>query len=402
MAAYAAERSLGEVDADAMTPVSRASSTSGHRRRPRRTSVTAASQINQPHVTRLFQETKPLSTPPDRQPRHPDLTGYAALRGESLTSKVGLLDRLLQDVHYPSVGRYKERLLADAIRDFLPNTVEVGTGFVMFPHEDVNRLGGALRDPLNQSAFSMSRQCDILVYDVSRFPPVFRDGVFVIVRPEAVKAVIEVKGSLSRKELQSALESFHDFAAKWRRTQIFYIEHHQATTPKPAVFLFAWQISSDKTGKALLSIPSARSMIARYYADNVSPAETDGYPILRSVLIHNLAEIHSIIRVETPDGGTTWRDSFGWRSSSGRFIRVAPDGTLFRDKDRTIASLLAALHWRISSDDFNRFFSYTDEISDRDALPFPDGGISFAWEDLPAGQFSAEIPRVPNRSTGVH
>ena len=72
--------------------------------------------------------------------------------------------------------------------------MEVGTGFVMFPHEDPNPPGGPdLYDPLNQSAYSVSRQCDILIYDVARFPPVFRDGEFVVVRPEAVRAVIEVR-----------------------------------------------------------------------------------------------------------------------------------------------------------------------------------------------------------------
>jgi hypothetical protein len=34
-----------------------------------------------------------------------DLTGYAALLGESLSSRVELLDRLLGDAHYPSLGR---------------------------------------------------------------------------------------------------------------------------------------------------------------------------------------------------------------------------------------------------------------------------------------------------------
>jgi hypothetical protein len=65
-----------------------------------------------------------------------DLTGYAALLGEGLSSKVGLLERILRDVHYPSLGQYKERVLADTIKDFLPRTVEVGTGFVIFPHAD--------------------------------------------------------------------------------------------------------------------------------------------------------------------------------------------------------------------------------------------------------------------------
>jgi hypothetical protein len=35
-------------------------------------------------------------------PSRGDLTGYAALLGESLSSKVGLLDRLLRNAHYPS------------------------------------------------------------------------------------------------------------------------------------------------------------------------------------------------------------------------------------------------------------------------------------------------------------
>lgn len=125
---------------------------------------------------------------------HADLTGYAALFGESLTSKVDLLGRLLGDSHYPSLGQYKERLLADAIRGFLPRTVEVGTGFVMFPHADMNPpAGGQFYDPLNHSAFSMSRQCDILIYDVAKYPAVFRDRDFIVIRPEAVRAVIEVK-----------------------------------------------------------------------------------------------------------------------------------------------------------------------------------------------------------------
>jgi hypothetical protein len=43
------------------------------------------------------------------------LTGYAALFGESISSKADLLDRLIGDAHYLSLGQYKERLLADAI-----------------------------------------------------------------------------------------------------------------------------------------------------------------------------------------------------------------------------------------------------------------------------------------------
>ena len=154
-------------------------------------------------------------------------------------------------------------MLADAIKDFLPRTVEVGTGFVMFPHADVEPpVGGQFHDPLNQSAFSMSRQCDILVYDVAKYPAIFRDRDFVVIRPEAVRAVIEVKGVLSRREVLSALTSFHDFAVTWRTTQLFYREMHVPLTPDPPLIAMACNISTDAAGRALITPAAACRIIA--------------------------------------------------------------------------------------------------------------------------------------------
>jgi hypothetical protein len=124
-----------------------------------------------------------------------DLTGYAALLGESFSTRVDLLERVIRGSHYPSLGRYKERLLARLIREYIPRSCEVGTGFVLFPHEDDSPAGGEqYHDPLNQSAFAISRQCDLIVFDSNSVPPVFRDEDFVVVRPEAVRGIIEVKG----------------------------------------------------------------------------------------------------------------------------------------------------------------------------------------------------------------
>lgn len=323
-----------------------------------------------------------------------DLTGYAALLGESLSSRVGLLEKLLRNAHYPSLGQYKERLLADTIRGFLPRTVEVGTGFVMFPHEDPNPPGGPdLYDPLNQSAYSVSRQCDILIYDVARFPPVFRDGEFVVVRPEAVRAVIEVKGSLSIKETQTLLESFHDFAGKWRKTQLFYLKHHQPTAPAPGLFAMAWQIQRRANGQPTTTPTRVRETVADFYATHVQESEADGYPFLSKVLIHNEAEIGSVFGLDKVDGKFLHR--FGWHSADGRFARVGPDGKLFRDKDRTVASLLASLHWEVGREHFNRFFSYTDEVKDRRSLHYEHEGISWAWSNLPEGKrFNADVPET--------
>ncbi len=321
-----------------------------------------------------------------------DYTGYAALVGESLSSRVGLLEKLLGDAHYPSVGQYKERLLADTIRNFLPRTVEVGTGFVMFPHADNDPVGGPeLHDPLNQSAFLMSRQCDILVYDIARFPPVFRDGDFVVVRPEAVRAVIEVKGSLTLRETKSLLESFHDFGVKWRNTQLFYLKQNQPTTSAPNLFAMAWPSRRKSGGHSVPSVVRLREEISSFYASKVSADETDGYPFLHKLLLHNEWEI-GVTGGILPKGDT-FESLFGWYSCDGRFVRTDSKGLLRRDRDRTVASLLAALHYTVADEDFNRFFSYTDEVRNRSSLPDPHKGTTWTWRDLPTGEFNARVPK---------
>jgi hypothetical protein len=309
-----------------------------------------------------------------------DLTGFSALLGESLTSRVELLERLLRGAHYPSLGQYKERLLADTIRGFLPTSVQVGTGFVLFPHaDDAALMKSEFFDPLNQSAYSISRQCDVLVYDVSQIPPIFRDGDFVVIRPEAVRAVIEVKGSLSTGQLDEALMSFHDFGVKWRATQLFYRERSQLHTPKPGLYIMAWQIKRDRRGRAVTTPTRLRQRIVEFYRSHLSQDDLAGYPYLSRLFVHNecdIAELHELTQ--------SANHSFGWRTFDGKFTRIGSDGQPFRDKDRTIAALLAALHWHTGSRHFNRFFSYTDEVIGREVIPYEHSGYTPLWENIPS------------------
>ena len=93
------------------------------------------------------------------------------------------------------------------------------------------------------------------------------------------------------------------------------------------------------------------------------------------MLVHNEYEITELIHLH---GSTHWES--GWNIAGGKFVRVAPDGSLYRDKDRTIATLLAAIHWDVGRDDFNRYFSYMDEIKQHESeLPYEHRGFSAAW-----------------------
>jgi hypothetical protein len=135
-------------------------------------------------------------------------------------------------------------------------------------------------------------------------------------------------------------------------------------------------------------------MIARLYGDNVSLDEIDGFPLLQRLLIHNEAEIVGTVQVERAKEGFV--DHFGWTALDGRFVRASEDGNLIRDKDRTIAQLLAALHITVAEEDFNRFFSYQDEVRNQHVLPYKYATMARAWSNLDTATTRRLIGRTVN------
>ena len=75
--------------------------------------------------------------------------------------------------NWPEDGRFKEMLLMNYLKKNLPSNVSVGTGFVKNGEET-------------------TKQIDLIVYDNS-IPTLFSEGDFVIVLPESVYGIIEVK-----------------------------------------------------------------------------------------------------------------------------------------------------------------------------------------------------------------
>jgi len=313
--------------------------------------------------------------------RRSDLTGFAALLGESFSSRIDLLAQIIKGAHYPSLGSYKERILSETIRNYLPRSLEVGTGFVLFPHEDDQPH--EYFDPLNQSAFAISRQCDILIFDANMYPPVFRDKDFVVLRPESVRAVIEVKGSLTIPEVNGVVDGFIDFARKWKETQKFYKSHHvPGKVESPTLLAMGWSIY-ERDGRAVTNPAKIRAAIAKRYSEAVAVEELDHFPLLNSMMIYNESLI-KLCYFPTGVGGDQdfTRTGLGWYSQDGRFARVASTGELYRDKDRTVAWLLAELHLTLGLDNFNRFFSYLDEAKSGERLPYKYDGYNLGWDDV--------------------
>lgn len=85
--------------------------------------------------------------------------------------------------HGPTVGGQREELLRALLERHVPQRFHVATGFIE----------------------GSDRQIDILIYDQIDYAPLFRAGNLVVVPFEAVRALIEVKSSLTSDELIDAL-----------------------------------------------------------------------------------------------------------------------------------------------------------------------------------------------------
>ncbi len=94
---------------------------------------------------------------------------------------VALKDRVrffIEDNHWGEDGRYKEIILMNYLRRVLPDNVAVGTGFI-------KNGEGQLTD-----------QIDVIIYKKND-PKLFQEGDFVVLLPESVLGIIEVKSKVS-------------------------------------------------------------------------------------------------------------------------------------------------------------------------------------------------------------
>ena len=97
---------------------------------------------------------------------------------------------LIGDKHWLSDGEHKETILRNVLRSHLPESLHVGKGFVC-------------------GKDGSSTQIDILITDNNN-PVLYKQGELRIVTPEAVRAIVEVKTSISTEKL--LLESLEKMA----------------------------------------------------------------------------------------------------------------------------------------------------------------------------------------------
>jgi hypothetical protein len=100
--------------------------------------------------------------------------------------------------HAGEDGRYVEDLVRAYLRRFLPQGLEVVTGFILRP---AVKTGKNSRDREGKKDAS-SGQLDILVVDTFHYPVFQRFGDSVIVPPEGVVGIVSVKKHLRDEEIE--------------------------------------------------------------------------------------------------------------------------------------------------------------------------------------------------------
>lgn len=92
--------------------------------------------------------------------------------------------------HHGEDGSYREAILRNVIKRFLPNNISIGTGFVVAK---------------KNNNFKRTSQIDIILYD-NTYPLLFREGDFIITTPKNVKAIIEVKTTIRNADLKNIID----------------------------------------------------------------------------------------------------------------------------------------------------------------------------------------------------
>jgi hypothetical protein len=87
------------------------------------------------------------------------------------------------------IGDYYEAIIMEAVR------------------ESISQYFSARRGVILAADGQSSRECDIIVYSAAEYGPLFLSGDIVVINPEAVRCVIQVKGTLNRENLNEAIKN---------------------------------------------------------------------------------------------------------------------------------------------------------------------------------------------------
>jgi hypothetical protein len=209
------------------------------------------------------------------------------------------------------------------------------------------------------------------VYDDTDYAPIFRDKDFVIVRPESVRAIIEVKGFLKCDDVRATVEKYIEFGQRWQAYKAYKATYSEITASAPALLLMAWDVYVDSRGAPACDGARLRKTIVGTYRERL-PAEEldpDRFPLLSAAFIYNDCAVNSTGYFK--DG----ENRFGYSTGRGQFVRYDEQHIPHLDRDCTVSELLARISVHLDVP-FNPDFAYFDQSVTLSVLPQQFAGIT--------------------------
>ncbi len=123
--------------------------------------------------------------------------------------------------HNLSVGLILEEILREFLREVLPGRFGITQGFIA--------MGATL-----------SRQCDIIIYNCVDYAPLYSAGDIKIVPSESVAAVIEVKSSIDSKRFIETIKAFDTLTCMGIRDKYLFV----FSSPQ-AKYIISWLYKYD-------------------------------------------------------------------------------------------------------------------------------------------------------------
>lgn len=307
-----------------------------------------------------------------------DLTAYAGMIGSEFSSKLDRLSQIIGTSHELSVGEYKESLLKGCLRNFLPSRYSIGTGFIVFINDshELKELHPNNTDILNLKSHSTSHQLDIVIYDDTDYAPILRDGDFVVLRPESVRSIIEVKGFLSDSGVVDCVKKCVSLGRLWKEYSDRYNQYQSyaeggTKLHSLGLFIMGWNVAVNKDSKPKCTGKTLRKKIVSTYRRELTKKELNdrAFPMLNTACIYDDCVVSAMCYVAENEAGR------GYVTMRGKFVRYDEKGVAFLDRDCTVWSLLSSIYVHLDSP-FNPDYVYFDQSMTFSVLPHEHAGTT--------------------------
>lgn len=297
---------------------------------------------------------------------------------ESFFSKIYLLEKIIGNNHWLTSGTFKEKVLITFLNNNLPKRFTAKSGFVVFPKKRIFEKNKTPKDYdfLNNSSYILSKQIDILVYDSLDYSPVFEDENIVLLSPESVKSVIEVKGTIDGKHLKDSTNLLIDYRNKWLEYKTFSDElNSDNELCIPTMFIYCWEFKKNKKGHRSITGKYIREYLARLLNEETSSISYRDEPFINTIYIYNECEISLIASIEEDLS----KSSIGFMTTRGYSVKYKNNGELVKGGDKSLFQMLRSI--LVYSDSLkNRFLIDTDDSDKYDLFAHQDTGYEKSFD----------------------